>query len=155
MARVAITTVGALLVGWLVLSWHPAWLEQRSAADQASDLAAQLMSPYCPGMTLATCPSPGAAELRREIAARLGAGEREGAIVDSLASRFGESLRGSPPPAGAGLALWVVPGLVGAAMLFYFVRVSRAQVEPPAVVRIGDEDRRLAAQLEEELHQLG
>ena len=45
--------------------------------------------------------------------------------------------------------------LVGVAMLFYYVRVSRAQGEPPAVVRIGDEDRRLAAQLEEELHQLG
>ena len=43
-------------------------------ARAAYALSRELMSPYCPGRTLADCPSPDAAALREEIRDRIEAG---------------------------------------------------------------------------------
>ena len=73
-------------------------------------------------MTLANCPSEAAAQLRTEIAGRFRAGESRAAIVDGLVGRFGDTIRGTPRPRGVALSLWVVPGLVGAAIVWVLVR---------------------------------
>ena len=92
------------------------------ATTRAFALSHEIMSPYCPGMTLANCPSEAAAQLRTEIAGRFRAGESRAAIVDGLAGRFGDAIRGTPRPRGVALSLWVVPGLAGAAIVWVLVR---------------------------------
>jgi cytochrome c-type biogenesis protein CcmH/NrfF len=76
---------------------------------RANRLLGTLMSPFCPGLTLANCPSPDAETLRVSIRARLDAGEAPDSIVESLVAAFGEGIRGAPPARGMGLALWVLP----------------------------------------------
>ena len=44
-------------------------------ARRAYALAGELLSPYCPGRTLADCPSPDAGALREEIRTRIDSGE--------------------------------------------------------------------------------
>jgi cytochrome c-type biogenesis protein CcmH len=92
---------------------------------RANRLLGTLMSPFCPGLTLANCPSPYAETLRVSIRTRLAAGEPPDSIVESLVAAFGEGIRGAPPARGFGLALWVLPGaavVAGGAALFWWLR---------------------------------
>jgi cytochrome c-type biogenesis protein CcmH/NrfF len=108
-------------------------------------------------MTLATCPSPAAGDLRREIAARASAGETASEIKESLVYRFGDALRAEPEPRGAGLALWVVPALLGAGILAFLVAGSglrRGRSRRPARAPV-EIDPALSARLDDELQRLG
>jgi len=93
----------------------PAPLVRGYDATQAQRLFADLMSPYCPGRTLAACPSPGADSLRNDIRTRLSLGERPRAIRAAYAARWGEAILGAPPWRGWGVVLWLMPAVALAA----------------------------------------
>ncbi|HTV02721.1 MAG TPA: cytochrome c-type biogenesis protein CcmH [Luteitalea sp.] len=99
------------------------------AGGNAFALTHQVMSPYCPGLTLAACPSGSAADLRAEIAARVKAGESSTAILDDLARRFGPAIRGVPTARGSGLLLWVVPALLGVIGAWGVLAAGRQRTE--------------------------
>ncbi len=84
----------------------PAW---------AYSLAHELMSPFCPGRTLAACPSPQAGELRQWIVFQALAGRTRDDIERSLYDRYGDVLQASPRAEGWGLSAYAVP--VGAFLL--------------------------------------
>lgn len=76
---------------------------------RATRLFSSLMSPFCPGLTLANCPSVYAETLRVSVRNRLAAGEHPDSIVESLVVAFGERVRGAPRARGIGVALWALP----------------------------------------------
>jgi cytochrome c-type biogenesis protein CcmH len=95
---------------------------------QAQRLFGKLMSPFCPGLTLAQCPSPGADSLRNDIRARLAAGEKPAAITTAYAADWGEQMLGTPPVRDWGVLLWTLPGillLAGAVALALWLRTLR------------------------------
>lgn len=101
---------------------------------EAYALSRDLMSPYCPGRTLADCPSPDAAALREEIRTRIGEGVPAEQVRADLERRFGSRVQGVP----RGALGWSVPGLVllaGAVLLVIAIRrLSRPAVEDePAI----------------------
>ena len=121
-------------------------------------LSRELMSPFCPGMTLATCPSEAAADLRSEISERFSAGDDAEQITQTLERRFGISLRGTPEPRGWGLAVWAVPGFLGLGMLGILIaavgpRSSRSLTGFDN--QVPDIDLELLSRLDEELDRLG
>lgn len=73
------------------------------------DLAAELMSPYCPGRTLASCPSPQAAELVQWMVLQEAAGSSQEEVIAVLIERFGEEILGSPPAKGITLWAYIFP----------------------------------------------
>ncbi|MBY0401956.1 cytochrome c-type biogenesis protein CcmH, partial [Myxococcota bacterium] len=77
----------------------------------AYDLAGELMSPFCPGRTLASCPSPQAAELTQWIALQEAAGVSRDEVVAILVERHGEEILGAPPAKGITLWAYVFPVL--------------------------------------------
>ncbi len=90
-------------------------------ARRAHALARDLMSPYCPGRTLADCPSPDAAALRAEIRGLIDAGLDEGAVRARLEQRFGDAVIGVP----RSVLGWTLPGLILLAGAAVLVRVLR------------------------------
>jgi cytochrome c-type biogenesis protein CcmH len=95
---------------------------------RAQRLFGELMSPFCPGLTLATCPSPGADSLRRDIRARLDRGETPTAIRGAYAAAWGERMLGAPPFRSWGALLWLAPGAalaLGAVGLVLWLRSLR------------------------------
>ena len=90
----------------------PAPVVQGYDATQAQRLFGDLMSPFCPGLTLATCPSPGADSLRRDIRTRLSLGESPRAIRAAYAASWGEEILGAPRWRGWGVVLWLMPAVV-------------------------------------------
>jgi cytochrome c-type biogenesis protein CcmH/NrfF len=75
-------------------------------------LANQIMSPYCPGRTLAECPSPQADTLRMWLIVQEAAGRDRAEVEAELSERFGDVILAAPRPEGFGLAAYLVPMLV-------------------------------------------
>ena len=82
-----------------------------AAKSWSYDLAGELMSPYCPGRTLASCPSPQAAELVQWMVLQEADGATREQIVEMLIERFGEEILAAPPAKGITLWAYVVPVL--------------------------------------------
>src|SRR5690606_19717031 len=73
---------------------------------KAQSIARRTMSPFCPGRTLADCPSEHAAAWRREIQVMLDEGRTAQEIQEEFERRAGGDLSGSPNrAAGYGLSL--------------------------------------------------
>jgi cytochrome c-type biogenesis protein CcmH len=85
--------------------------DARVDAD-AMRIYSEVMSPYCPGLLLADCPSTAAFELRAEIRKRLEAGQNAAEIEAWLYEQYGDAIRAVPPARGWGLWLWVLPLMV-------------------------------------------
>lgn len=75
----------------------------------ATALFSEIMSPYCPGMTLTTCPSPQAAVMKDSIRRVLSEGETPDGLMMGLERVFGPEIRAKPPARGMGLVAWVGP----------------------------------------------
>ncbi|MFK7896478.1 MAG: cytochrome c-type biogenesis protein CcmH [Myxococcota bacterium] len=73
------------------------------------DLGGELMSPFCPGRTLSSCPSPQAAELVQWIVTQEAAGATQEEVIEILIERFGEEILGAPPAKGITLWAYVFP----------------------------------------------
>ena len=73
-----------------------------NSPDQAErilqDLSHDLMSPYCPGRTIASCPSKAARKLEDDILAQAKAGKSREDIEGAMVERFGPDIIGYKPP---------------------------------------------------------
>lgn len=82
----------------------------RDGDEVANDIARQVMSPFCPGVTLHDCPSDAAVELRQQIAQWARAGWARERIVAHLESEYGATtIRAAPAAEGAGWLAWLLP----------------------------------------------
>ncbi|MFY0531261.1 cytochrome c-type biogenesis protein [Nannocystis pusilla] len=70
------------------------------------ELSHDLMSPYCPGRTIATCPSPNARKLEAQILDQARSGESRETIENTLVARFPISAAISAAPSSCGARRW-------------------------------------------------
>lgn len=99
----------------------PPEVDQRTKA-----ITHHLMSPFCPGLLLADCPSGDAQVLREEVAARVAKGESSSSIENDLAARYGDAIRTEPALTGIGLLAWLGPPLAALIGFVVIVRKTRA-----------------------------
>jgi len=128
-AVLAISSVGFVLTN----SNEAAAIE--NAPPWAYAMAHDLMSPYCPGRTLAECPSPQATTLRFEILMQAAAGASEDEVRAMLESRYGDVLLAAPRAEGWGLSAYVIPivfFVLGGPVVFLIIRrlASKGSGEP-------------------------
>jgi len=130
--------------------------DQKSPYDEdvlkeARHIYNNIMSPYCPGQTLANCGSGQADVLRGQIRERIAAGESTESIMQSLVEEFGEDVRAEPPKSGFASLVWLGPIgllLVGAVMVVVYVRRNTAR---PDDGESGGGDPVVRSRVEEEL----
>jgi cytochrome c-type biogenesis protein CcmH len=123
-----------------------------SPQDQANDLSGEIMSPFCPGVTLHECPSAEAIQLRDRIAGWFAAGQSRSEIMQRLEDEYGAGIRAAPGLGGSGLAAWLLPvialliGLgVAAVLLRRWTRAPQATVAGAVVAPL--ERERVDAEL--------
>ena len=104
MTRAALVVLGVLL---LVPGARAASPEQI-----ANDVSDEIMSPYCPGVTLHDCSSEAALDLRNRIESWAERGWTKARILDHLEDQWGDQIRATPPSDGWGFLAWLLPGLV-------------------------------------------
>ena len=129
--------LAVVLAGVLVMLVAPASAQQPGVVDaEARHIYMELMSPFCPGLSLAACQSSKAGELREEIRERLAAGESKTEIIDSIVERYGEAVLAAPPNKGVGRLAWLAPigmGLFGLFLVVILLRYfARARTQRPA-----------------------
>lgn len=124
----------------------------------AYDLANRLMSPFCPGRTLAECPSPQAESLRMWIVVQEASGRSKDDVLEELYARYGDDVRATPRAEGFGTAAYIIPVvvfLVGGVLvgLFLYRWTHRGEggdgdgPPPPAPALDPDLERRLDEEL--------
>ena len=114
--------LAALLVGAAL----PAMAEDE--AGWSYQLAHDVMSPWCPGLTLSDCPSPNAAALREWIIEQERSGLSREAVEAQLFEQFGDGLLQAPRAEGVGLVAYAIPvggALAGAALVVAVIRRRR------------------------------
>ncbi len=147
----------AILVAGICAVLAPAaWAE----GSWSGDLAHELMSPFCPGRTLATCPSDKAAELVAWMKLQETAGASRDEVEAQLVARFGEQILPAPPPrdfiAIAGYAVPILAIVAGAPLVFRLLRRLTDPAPgdgPSAPLPAGPVDGELAAQVDRELRE--
>lgn len=122
------------------------------------ELAHELMSPYCPGRTLAECPSDKADTLRVWMHVQEASGRSREEVKAELVERFGPSMLSAPPPQGFGLAAYVLPVVafvLGGWLVWNFLRrqTREASGGTPAAAASGAAglDPELERQIDEDL----
>jgi cytochrome c-type biogenesis protein CcmH len=76
---------------------------------EAARIFNSTMSPFCPGLLVANCPSPGAANMKEWIRTQLAAGLSPDSVRALLRAEYGSAVEALPPRAGFGLLAWAVP----------------------------------------------
>lgn len=128
--------------------------QARDPASEAQQIFTSVMSPFCPGLLLADCPSPAAFELRASIRKRLEAGETPADIERDLYRQYGDSIRAVPPARGWGRVLWLAPPLLlllSLALLTGFLARHSASAAPPSEPK---RDAAMEERLDHELDEL-
>ena len=119
-------------------------------SQRAHSMAREVMSPFCPGRTLADCPSPDAAALRGQIRTMLEDGVSEEQVRTQLREQYGDVVVGVPRSAVG----WVLPGVLlalGVGVLIYALRRLSASPETAAA----PVDAELEAELDADLQSRG
>ena len=122
-------------------------------------LSHELMSPFCPGRTLAACSSSQAADMREWIVEQEKAGRSEEEVKAELYQDYGDVLRASPLVRGGGQWAYIVPVvliLIGAAVVVFFLKRQRAGADASATGPVVEgppvkEDPELARIIDQEL----
>jgi cytochrome c-type biogenesis protein CcmH len=124
--------------------------------EEARAIEAQLIAPCCFTQTVDVHESEAALEVRRDVRARLEAGQTKQQILDAYVAAYGTHILASPPARGFDLALYLVPLFVMALTLFglgvvlrrYEERAIVAPAEPATAAPDAE------ARLDEELRDL-
>jgi cytochrome c-type biogenesis protein CcmH/NrfF len=93
-------------------------------------LANEIMSPFCPGLTLSACPSSQAQTLRAWILVQAAAERPRDEVLEELIARYGDQILAAPRPEGIGLTAYAIPlGLfvAGGAVVWLFLRRQTRQ----------------------------
>lgn len=102
----ALAASWALLFGAAVA--HAAELTPADLDRETYQVARDLMSPFCPGRTLADCPSPYARDVREQIRGALASGMAADEVARRVTAELGDEVRGRPQSAWG----WWMPALV-------------------------------------------
>ena len=128
------------LLAWaaclLLASATAAQTETESATERSRRslaVAGALMSPFCPGRTLADCPSPNAAAWREEIRAWVDAGVPEAEIRQRLQARIPDQDLSAVPRGPFGWALPSLILLLGLGVLYLALRRVTADHPEPEI----------------------
>jgi len=102
------------------------------ALTRADHMSNEVMSPYCPGRTLAACPSENARVLRADIASWFDEGYNENAVRQRLQMIYGETVFGVPKDSAVGLLGWYAPAAFFCAGILLITFVLRRRMNNTA-----------------------
>jgi cytochrome c-type biogenesis protein CcmH/NrfF len=127
---------------------------QEAMERRAQDIIRTTMSPFCPGRTLDSCPSPKAGDWRDDVRRWVADGVSTTEIRDRLAERVPEvDLTGAPSTA-LDAVLPVVVTIVALALLFLLLRALLGRRRQAEAAISKPQDSNVERRLDEELARL-
>jgi len=108
----------------------------REAEQLLSTLSTDLMSPFCPGRTIASCPSSQARKLEERILAEAKSGKTREQIEQSLVADYGSDIIGYRPPPSL-MITTVVGGTLALSLIIVLGRRWVRRAKPEALAAGG------------------
>ncbi len=143
------TLLIALFAANLLAAQPPADIEREARA-----LEGMLIAPCCFSQQVSVHQSPAADEVRKDVRARLAAGQTRQQILDAYVGNYGKRILAEPPAEGFDRALYLLPPLLllgSAALVIWLVRRFSGRAtqasEPAPVVAGGNYDQKLDDEL--------
>jgi cytochrome c-type biogenesis protein CcmH len=124
---------------------------------EAKVLEGMLIAPCCFSQQVSVHQSPAADEARKDIRARLAAGESRQQILDAYVTQYGRHVLAEPPAEGFDRTLYVLPVAIllgSAGLLALIVRRFASREARPEPVAVAPLDRDANARLDDELRDL-
>lgn len=123
----------------------PAWaqdVDPGTVSRITHEVSMEVYSPFCPGKTLAMCPSPNAADVRMDIQKMATEGMEKEAIKDEVVKKYGEEFRLQPPPASDnyGLFALILLTFIGVFGIVKFISRKPSDGAPQPDPTIHEED---------------
>ena len=145
-AVAAVASVLTLSAFWAPPAVRAQEYDSTSVHPAAKEAIGKLWSPYCPGLMLEVCPSPGGAMLRDSSQAMAVRGMSADSIIERMLAEYGEEYRAQPRTEGVGGLAWYVPPAALAAGLaivagFLARRRRRTPTSPASAPSEADEAR--------------
>jgi cytochrome c-type biogenesis protein CcmH len=128
-ARLALVAVVALSFGQT--------LSGGDLESEARAIDAMLIAPCCFSQQVSVHQSAAAHEVRRDVRARLAAGQTRQQVLDAYVAQYGTRILAEPPAAGFNLALYVMPFLMLIASLGVVAVILRRLAKPRPVPKSG------------------
>lgn len=131
--------------------------DRHAVQSDVQAISENVMSPFCPGRTLAACPSEQARKLREQVASWITEGYSHDAIYGLLETTYGQEIRGTPRKGGFGIVGWTMPFIffvvLTAAVLVFIRRLMRRPGAAALPVHQPDDEslRRIEAELSERM----
>lgn len=125
------------------------------AQDVATHVAQEIISPFCPGVTLHDCPSSAGDAMRREILEMAESGMSSDEIIDALVAERGEEILATPSSPIARILPALLVALGAAVALFLMVRWTgrrRRDGEPGVPALSGAEHARVQRELDRHIN---
>lgn len=116
---------GLILASFLCLAGSGLLLAQANIEHEARAIDAMLIAPCCFSQQVSVHQSPVADQVRRDVRARLAAGQTRQQILDAYVAQYGTRVLAEPPATGVNVALYVTPVAVFLASLALVVLVLR------------------------------
>lgn len=113
---------GLATIAFVLLLAGPAAAAPEDVANRISN---QIMSPFCPGVTLHDCPSQQADDLRARIRGWAEEGWSEDTIMEELRAEYGPGIGAVPANDVGGIPPWLLPALVAGGGLFFTGALAR------------------------------
>lgn len=101
---------------------------------EARALEAMIIAPCCYSQQVSVHHSPAADEVRKDVRARLAAGETREQILNAYVAQYGKRILAEPPAKGFDLALYILPPLLLIASAALVIVVLRRFSHRPAAV---------------------
>jgi cytochrome c-type biogenesis protein CcmH/NrfF len=145
--------VGVVALGPQVEQGEVAPRFPAAVETEASKIFNSMMSPFCPGLLIANCPSPGAADLKEQVKIQLAGGVSPDSVRALLRVAYGDQVDAVPPAEGFGLLAWIMPGaalLGGGVVVVWWLRRRGslpARSSPPTAALDADAQARLEREL--------
>lgn len=117
--------------------------QAQSAADLERDaraIDAMLIAPCCFSQQVSVHQSAAASEVRRDVRARLAAGQTRQQILDAYVAQYGKRILAEPPAAGFDLTLYVMPFLMLLASVGLVAVIVRRFTKPESLPTPGFRD---------------
>lgn len=123
----------------------------------AYDVWNEMMSPFCPGKSLADCPSGHAETLRMWILTQEAAGASRAEVEEQIYERYGDIVLAAPRAEGFGITAYAIPIAVfvaGGLLVAIFLRRQTRGAEAPGTLTLPAEplDPELERLVDEELN---
>lgn len=130
--KTSILSKNALMIWALLWTVAASAVAEPTTEGWAYQLPHYLMSPFCPGRTIADCSSPQAESLRLWMIVQEASGRTRVDVEQELLAKYGDVMRPAPRTDGFGAAAYVFPVVAflagGVFIALYLRRQTRASL---------------------------